>query len=459
MKKKSNKQMVLFLFTIIGLFGIISCKKNSNFNSKSVDSNLKNWLKTQPKNSILKEEFTLEENQKKTVYFLDWTQQKKYRKGNLEITEVPYKLRNVNITTEQFLVFAINNEGNISAKMKNKDIILQNDNYYSSETFFDANGEMSEMWLWKNNKFYKAQLNSANSSEITNSGTNVNTENNNCTLTSYKYYTYSYPTDPSIVGIIMHRHTVTRTICFTLSGETTTIDYINNDDLGGTLTTTVMEDTISDSFDKPCLDNAFDLILNTENLGGVNLFQSLKNIFNSQKKNITWKNDSLGTSNSNLYSIATLSNTGVINVTLNYSLLKTASKEYISATILNSYYQGYTAWQGNSWTNNLDLVSDALSSIALGVRQLHSSLPFGAEYAIALRVFYDNNENIINQTNIGAHLNQYFNSLVTLSKIPTTQGPVGTVPTAEYNGWQVAKNVIGLKYATNNTLGTTSNCN
>ena len=83
-------------------------------------------------------------------------------------------------------------------------------------------------------------------------------------------------------------------------------------------------------------------------------------------------------------------------------------------------------------------------------------MPTGHEYALGLKVFYDNNAGIYNQTILAGHLNQCYISLINSGKIPM-QGNGQVMP--DFDGWQVAKNIIGATYGENHTQGTNSNCN
>jgi hypothetical protein len=236
-------------------------------------------------------------------------------------------------------------------------------------------------------------------------------------------------------------------------------DEVGGGGIGDGYTPDPDADKIREFFDKDCFKISFNNIMNTINSTGTPIMHTLKKALDNSTMTFDWKNGALGTSNNNNYSTsaANTNASGGYDITLNSSLLSTASNEFITATILNSYFQAYTMATNNIWANDLLILTDAMDAMANGLRILHPNLPMGAEYAIALKALYDGNGALLNQTIVASNLNQYYNNLINNGKIPMTAN--GLNPAPDYDGWQVAKNNVGAKYATNSTSGVPAQCN
>jgi hypothetical protein len=433
-----------------------ACKKNDNFTEIEQRTNIvKEWVNKQQNASIVKETITVN-NRNAQVITLDWDAQIAFQKNNRNFIEIPYTYAD-KTKSDRYLVVELKNSTIVAAKMKHVSLISYLDNTYFAEYWYDAKGQLSELWQWSNNKFTKLDISSFNSSQATSRTTT------SCYQMSGTYWTYANTSDG--VGIIATSHTYYYTLCIigvgTPQDESLENNFGGGSGGGGGSPTDPNADIITETLDKDCLKNAFTLIQNTQNIGGTPILKDIKNTLGSSSLTFNWDNSALGTSNSNLYSTVTSNGNGGYNITLNNSTITSASNEFISAVILNSYAQGFTTNWGNTWANNQNNVSGYMNSLANGLRQLHGSLPQGAEYAIALKVFYDGNSSMFNQTQLATQLNTYYINLVNSGKIPMVGNPSSPnyQPAPDYNGWQVAKNNVGAKYATNATIGTPAICN
>jgi hypothetical protein len=449
------KTKIYFVFATMIAF--IACKKNNenteNLTSKNI---VKEWINEQGKTSIIKESISFNDVIPSTLN-LDWDSQTSFQKNNRNFIEIAYTYGDRKTKSDRYLVVELKNDKVLSAKIKHISLISYLNNTYFAEYWYDATGKLSELWqLNDDRKFAKLDLSTFNNSSSASKMTS------SCYQMSGTYWTYSYLTVGD--GIVATLHTYYYTLCFyggNGSQDTEFSDFGGGGGSGGSGGSggDPNADVITEQLDKDCLKDAFNTIQNTQNIGGP-LMQNLKNVLGNSRVVFNWNNANLGSSDPNLYSNPVSDGNGGFNITLNNSILTSSSKEFITAAILNSYFQGYTAEKGNSWANNLSTLSSAMNALASGIRQLHSSLPFGAEYAIALKAFFDGNGSMLNQTQLAINLNQYYAGLVNNGKIPMVGTPntPSYQPAPDYDGWQVAKDNVGSTYV-NATNGTTVICN
>ncbi|MDZ4808446.1 MAG: hypothetical protein SGI96_09245 [Bacteroidota bacterium] len=435
----------------LGVFALlamaVSCKKNSDVNDNQSNNIYKDWL-AKNNSQVLKENLELTNfgNAAGTGKVkLNWDKQKTSFRNGYSYVKVPY------VTTDgeksdYSIVFRVKNNKIEGAKIKYTTFIASDSEVVAVEQWLDGNGAISEMWAFKNNKYFKATdytfLETASRSSSCESFLTI-------TNVPYNYWI------GDMLYVSMRRKYSWVSICNYNEEETQSeldpADYGG----GGGGEPDPNADTITEELDKDCLKNLFKLILETRNLGGSLIMEDIKEALGDNNPVIfNWNNAALGTANSNQYSNSASNGNSGYNITLNTSLLGTASTEFISAVILTSYFQAFTVAYGNAWANNQGDINDALNAIANSLRQLHPSLPTGAQYAITLKAFYDGNGPLFNQSQLAIRLNSYYSGLINNGKIPMTNGQVES----DYDGWQVAKDNVGAKYGTNATSGSPSLC-